>query len=179
MTDWRYCPSNLNPADVGTRVIMPKNKKKFLSWFKGPWFLLLLESSWPRMPLEKDQIVDVTSLFINKREIKNEVTLKALAPSDIFLTLISYYSDIQRLIRAICYIFRALRACSIINKRKRKSFLNLVISLLFVHKHKVAEQFVVKPVQKDYFWEPCSCIESLIGSVCQRWQRIWSMFSNL
>ena len=30
--NWRYCPTNLNPSDVGTRLIAPKNRKKFLPW---------------------------------------------------------------------------------------------------------------------------------------------------
>ena len=49
---------------------MPKNNRKFLPWFKGPSFLLLSENNWPEMPFEKDQIVDVTSLFVSKIEIK-------------------------------------------------------------------------------------------------------------
>ena len=32
------------------------------------------------MPLEKNQIVDVTSLFINRHEIKAEPTSKAVPP---------------------------------------------------------------------------------------------------
>ena len=26
--NWKYCPTKLNPSDVGTRLISPKNKKK-------------------------------------------------------------------------------------------------------------------------------------------------------
>ena len=87
--EWRYCPSMRNPTDIGTRVITPKNTKKFSPWFKGPSFLLLPENNWPEMPLEKNQIVDVTSLFINRHEIKAEPTSKALPPFEKFLTLIN------------------------------------------------------------------------------------------
>ena len=103
--------------DVGTGVIMLQNKKKFLHWFK-PSFLLSLENNWPKMSLQKEQIIDVTLLFINKREVKSEATYKALTPSDKFLTLINYYSDFHRLIRAICYIFRVARVCLIKKKKK-------------------------------------------------------------
>ena len=41
VSDWRYCPSNQNPVDVGTRVIMPKNTKKFSPWFKGPFLIII------------------------------------------------------------------------------------------------------------------------------------------
>ena len=104
---------------------MPKNTKKNSSWFKGPSFLLLSETNRPKMPLEKDKIIDVTPLFINKHEIKSKVTSKAHAPSEKFLILINYYSNFHRLIRAICYIFRATRACLI--KKIKKAFFELGI----------------------------------------------------
>ena len=63
------------------------------------------------MPFEKDQIIDVTSLFVSKLEIKPEVASKELTPLDKFLTLINYYSDFHRLIHASCYIFRVAKAC--------------------------------------------------------------------
>ena len=46
VSDWKYCPMVLNPADQGTRLISPKNKKKFLQWTKGPEFVLLAEQEW-------------------------------------------------------------------------------------------------------------------------------------
>ena len=27
--NWRYIPTNQNPSDVGTRLVAPKNRKKF------------------------------------------------------------------------------------------------------------------------------------------------------
>ena len=71
------------------------------------------------MPFEKDQIVDVTSLFVSKLEIKPKVVSEKLTPSDKFLPLINYYSDFHRLIRVICYIFCVAKACFIKNRRNR------------------------------------------------------------
>ena len=96
--DWRCCPTNLNPADVGTRKISPKYSRKFLPWLNGPAFLSLPENKWPVIPFEKDQIVDVTSLFMSSNEVKPEIDSSRLDPSSKFLTLINYYSDFQRLI---------------------------------------------------------------------------------
>ena len=32
VNNWRYCPTNHNPSDVGTHLIAPKNRKKNLLW---------------------------------------------------------------------------------------------------------------------------------------------------
>ena len=43
LCNWCYVPTNLNPSDVGTLLIAPKKRKKFLPWREGPEFLLLLD----------------------------------------------------------------------------------------------------------------------------------------
>ena len=53
-----------------------------------------------------------------------------------------------------------------INKQKRKSFLNLNLSPLTVLERESAEMFIIKMVQQDYFGEVYSHIRSLKGSVC-------------
>ena len=89
--------------------------ESFCPGLKDHLFLLSSENNWPKMPFEKDQIVDATSLFVSKLEIKPEVVSKKLTPSDKFLTLINYYLGFHRLIRTICYIFRVVKACFIKN----------------------------------------------------------------
>ena len=49
---WHYSPSEKNPADVGTKCILPKNKSCFLLWIEGPKFLQQSESYWPQIPPE-------------------------------------------------------------------------------------------------------------------------------
>ena len=120
------------------------------------------------MPLEKNQIVDVTSLFINKHEIKAEPSSKARPPFEGFLALIKYYSGFGRLIHAVCYIFGVVKACLMKNKRKRKSFFNLGLSPLSVHEREATELFIGKMVQQDYFGELYLYIHALKGSVCYK-----------
>ena len=45
---WRYCPTDINPADISTQVFFPKKLKIFAPWFEGPVVLLLAESKWPK-----------------------------------------------------------------------------------------------------------------------------------
>ena len=91
-------------------MISPKNSKKFLPWIKGPAFLLLPENKWPVIPFEKDQVVG------RRNEVKPEIDNIKLDPSNKFLTLVNYYSDFQKLIRSLCYIFRVVKAGCIKNR---------------------------------------------------------------
>jgi len=44
---WRYCPTNLNPADISTRGISVRQLKDNVIWLNGPPFLSLHEDNWP------------------------------------------------------------------------------------------------------------------------------------
>ena len=58
-------------------------------------------------------------------------------------------------------------SCILKNNRKSKSFLNLFLSLS-VHEREVAELFIVKLMQQDYFGELYSYINALRGNVCHK-----------
>ena len=99
---WKYCPSEKNPADMGTRCVLPKNKSKFLLWSEGPKFMYQSKNFWHQFPPECNLTVSnstITALCEIKTEFKSEKN-KFLAP------LTHYYSDYNRLIRATCYILR-------------------------------------------------------------------------
>ena len=70
--NWRYCPTNLNPSDVGTCLIAPKNRKKFLPWVEGPEFLLSLDCEWPSLPIIGDEVEKTIFLFISIEDVKIE-----------------------------------------------------------------------------------------------------------
>ena len=80
----------LNPADIGTRMISPKNKNTFLPWTKGPEFLLLPEQEWPLIPFEKDQVVDVVSLFMLSSEVKSEIDNDKSDPLKKFILFVDH-----------------------------------------------------------------------------------------
>lgn len=46
-TEWRYVPTNLNPADLCSRGIEANDFKKWAFYYNGPPFLLLPPSEWP------------------------------------------------------------------------------------------------------------------------------------
>ena len=46
-SDWSYCPSEENPADIGSRGLMAMELNGNKLWWKGPAWLIEVESSWP------------------------------------------------------------------------------------------------------------------------------------
>lgn len=47
---WRHVPSQMNPADIGSRGIWPSEIARCTQWFKGPSFLTTDETHWPSTP---------------------------------------------------------------------------------------------------------------------------------
>ena len=50
VSQWRYVPTDLNPADDGTRGIPVSNFTSETRWLKGPDFLLKNPETWPERP---------------------------------------------------------------------------------------------------------------------------------
>nr|XP_039254127.1 uncharacterized protein LOC120331151 [Styela clava] len=49
---WRYVPSELNPADYASRGMTAKKLIAKKSWLQGPEFLYQNEENWPQMPVK-------------------------------------------------------------------------------------------------------------------------------
>lgn len=46
--EWRYVPTDVNPADCASRGLTPSQLLEHTLWWKGPDFLLKPESEWPQ-----------------------------------------------------------------------------------------------------------------------------------
>lgn len=46
-SDWSYCPSEENPANIGSRGLMAVELNANELWWKGPAWLIEAESGWP------------------------------------------------------------------------------------------------------------------------------------
>ena len=90
---WRYCPSDLNCADKGTRVIMPSKLDCVETWINGPPFLLKAESEWPK------QDVNLPISVIS-------ACLKIEAKHDPFKRFFERCSSLRKLQRAVVYLSR-------------------------------------------------------------------------
>ena len=47
---WRYVPTDLNPADIGSRGVSPDKTDLADMWLHGPPFLVCCEREWPKQP---------------------------------------------------------------------------------------------------------------------------------
>ena len=98
---WHYIPTDLNPSDVGPRVISPRNKKQFLPWVVGPEFLLAANYEFSVQPSAKGEIKETISSLISFENVKIENKVDCSHPFEKFVSFIKYYSDFDRLIQSL------------------------------------------------------------------------------
>ena len=98
VSDWNYVPSQLNPADVGSRGADPEGVKL---WLQGPEFLAQSKEAWPDEPSVGDAMPET--------EVKASpvclagVTGAEVSPCD---TLMTHYSSFHRLKKAVAWYHR-------------------------------------------------------------------------
>ena len=104
VSQWRYVPTNDNPADLASRGISPKLCVSAELWFRGPSFLLCNDSvKWPEQP---DFMVELAE---DDPEVKN--TLKKCFSQKILdegwvERVFTRYSDLTRLRRTMAWLLR-------------------------------------------------------------------------
>ena len=73
VSQWRYVPSKMNPADDASHGLDANKNTYFSNWFKGPEFLWHNEISWPAERTEAitDEDLEVKHLLIVNRIAEN------------------------------------------------------------------------------------------------------------
>nr|XP_049702535.1 uncharacterized protein LOC126055847 [Helicoverpa armigera] len=106
--DFRYVPTDQNPADMGSRGVSPKQLKGSSLWWAGPSFLANDPTCWPT----QQQIPSLPELKI-PRNIECHTT--------IVNNIIEFekYSNFNKLIRIYAYVQRFVHNC--LNKNSRIS----------------------------------------------------------
>ena len=67
---WKHCPGEMNPADLGSRGVLATQLKESVLWWEGPEFLRKPQADWPKLSrLENDESVEaerkVSSLSVS------------------------------------------------------------------------------------------------------------------
>lgn len=101
-SEWRYIPTNLNPADIGSRGLNAKQLKNCKLWWSGPSFLLHQDkSTWPTQPTQ-----------IHEHDLpETKVQCHVNASLSQFSSFIERFSDFTKLQRASAYILRFIYNC--------------------------------------------------------------------
>ena len=136
ISQWRHVPSKVNPADIGSRGIMPSNRESLKFWLSGPDFLR--SELWPINP----SIPDISS---NDKEVKSESTpsyLTVAGEESLLDDIISKQSSWNRLIRITAWIQRFILRCQ--RKSNDKGCLT-------VNELKDAHNRLIQHVQKKTF----------------------------
>ena len=120
--NWRHCPGEWNPADLGTRGVTTHQLKDSKIWWKGPDFLELPEEIWPKLGMNVIQEDNMASL----EQVKNsaETTHVFMQPLGELITNTTHrldrildidsFSSINRLLRVTSYVLRfvhSLQCC--------------------------------------------------------------------
>ena len=100
--DWRYCPSQQNPADIGLRGMTALDLKQSVLWWKDPSWLVESEDNWPT----EDLIVPTTQSQAEEKKASVMVLQADLSPGLASIVEIANYSCVHTLLRVTAWIKR-------------------------------------------------------------------------
>ena len=103
---WRYIPTKLNPADIGSRGVMPHEKHKVDRWLNGPKFLEVDEEQWDLKPASPDP--DEIQVAINNEVVVEDIVVDTVRINT-FIKLLQRYSTWNRLRKAVVWLERFKR----------------------------------------------------------------------
>jgi hypothetical protein len=102
--EWRYVPSEFNPADVGSRGSLSNCFSEDMSvWVSGPNFLYESQQKWPISP-EVPQVEEVCA-------VSDICALTSHNQCELLSHVIGYYSSLSKLLRIIARLIRFMRNC--------------------------------------------------------------------
>lgn len=100
MTDWRWVPTHLNPADDATRAVYPVRYAAVNRWIDGPDFLRTHQDLWPKEVPATTPCEEGT-----ERGTPCSVHLVCTVPQTPVVR-VTRFGDLYRLIRSMAYVLR-------------------------------------------------------------------------
>ena len=144
LKDWRHCPGEYNPADIGSRGTSANVLKENKLWWEGPSWLKLADSEWPS---KLDEAIETQEC---KEEEKKSVALLTVnevseLPSLSKVIDISKYSDYNRLARVTAWVSRFVNNLRVLREKRGER----AIGKLEVQEIREAEQRWIVAAQLD------------------------------
>ena len=101
VSDWRYIPSEINPADIASRGMYPHETEKLENWLNGPKFLNNDREMWPE---SKSGIhVDTDNIEIKSKHCANMIQRQDYGNLE---DMFHRFSDWHKLQRAVAWLLR-------------------------------------------------------------------------
>ncbi|XP_017474163.1 PREDICTED: uncharacterized protein LOC108364825 [Rhagoletis zephyria] len=156
--DWRYVPTDINPADLISRGMTMRELIESELWWHGPDFLRQPEAMWPNPP---ERISEQVEMEVKNecRRVRNrtdrtsgQMVAKVNAIYIEQKPLLERYSSMNRLIRVTAWVFRFTRNCR--SPSAERQNLHLSVKEL---EHSLT--FWIRQEQSDFFGDDIRKLE--------------------
>jgi len=142
VSQWRYVPTTLNPADSASRGISVKKLMRSRVWLTGPGFLCSGEDCWPASPIPP---IDANPFL----DVKRSETVSVIVSEGATDRLIKRYSSLYALRKATAWMLRF--KAFLLHKAKLRPGLRLYNCSLTVAELQQAEIKLIRYVQRSTF----------------------------
>ncbi|XP_071052597.1 uncharacterized protein [Onthophagus taurus] len=136
---WHHVPSHENPADPGSRGLLPADLVQCRLWWQGPDWLSLSSSNWPS---RRTITCNNEALSEEKQQTVTHVTKK---PDNFLITLLNRFSSLNKIKNITAYVLRFVSGCRKQNKHYHQA--------LSIFEKQQALHTIAREVQKEYFSE--------------------------
>ena len=105
-SQWRYCPTDQNPADCLTRGITAEQLKNNMLWFEGPQWMND-EEKWPLWTRNIENCSTLSTITEECSESTNIAVLETMPTKGLIMLFnIERYSSYKKLTRICAYVLR-------------------------------------------------------------------------
>ena len=111
---WKFCPGNLNPADLPSRGCKASALSSDDIWWKGPPFLKEPPDTWPDLPTSLDTS-EADKELVKKAPVIVQ-SLVAISPSALTINVssvmdVSRYGSMRKLLRVTAIVLKFIEKC--------------------------------------------------------------------
>ena len=154
--DWRYVPSEINPADLASRGIHPTEKAKLKYWIEGPKFLQAANDD--DFPVQPSNLGTIDSADIEAK--KTVLTTNADVTS--ITSLIQSHSCWYKLKKSFSWLVRFKQFCRVKFLHHSKDLLKT--GLITTSEMARAETDILKYVQRQEYAKEIRCLSQSNGN---------------
>jgi hypothetical protein len=151
---WRYVPTEMNPADAASRGCSARELPHEPLWWHGPGFLAKAETEWPRGRLPVAPQEPEMRKAAEVKRSRPEITLVTDAAQSSWRLQPTRFSNFRRLQRVTAWVLRFVRNCQV-------QLVQRTGGELTVDEMQDAEERLVKEAQREEFGSAVEQVKAL------------------